>query len=927
MCVLQLRSVHTVRLSTVAFALALALSIATRANASTRIDPATAQVAHCQPSWIPTFGGHPGVSGTIRASAVFDDGSGPALYVGGTFTNPGGAIALDIAKWDGSRWSSLYGMFNPVYALTVFDDGSGPALFAGTAIGVSKWNGASWTHFANGPSGTVYALASYDDGHGPALYAGGSFSAANGFSTGGLAKWDGSAWSLLGSGQQAVGVAGPSGTRVTSLAVFDDGGGDALYVGGSFTHAGTYPAACIARWNGVYWSSLASGVDNRVSALAVFDDGTGPALFAGGLFSNAGGVATDRIAKWNGSAWSFVVSGTNGEVLTLASIDMGQGQALYVGGEFTILPGIIANRVAKWNGSNWTALGSGVGTTGDAVRTLALFTDAHGRTLYAGGSFVTASGSTMNSIARWNGSTWSATETGFETALNTLTVFDDGTGPALFAGGWFTSVHGVAANYIAKWNGASWSALGTGMDGRVFATAVFDDGTGPALYVGGEFSTAGGGAGSRIAKWNGSSWSALGSGLTIPGSGAAGVAALAVFDDGSGPALYAGGYFTTAGGVTVNHIAKWDGLVWSALGTGMGATDTVNALAVFDDGSGPALYAAGRISSAGGVAAMNIAKWNGTSWSGLGSTMTAVHYVPVVSSLTVFDDGAGPALYVGGLFTSVAGVAVNHIAKWNGSSWSALAGGFENFYDGYGAANIKALTEFDEGNGPRLFAMGSFTTAGGVAASGIAKWNGSTWSPLGHGLSVSYYAYGGALATYDDSSGPALYVGGNFYSTPDSHDSYLAKWGCPFVSSGATYCTPGTTSGGCVPTISASGSASATNASGFTLSINNLESHRMGVIFYGIHGQHASPWGAGGTSLLCVKSPTQRLHPYDSGGSPGSCNGLISEDWNLFISTHASALGQPFLGGETVWAQGWFRDPPSAKTTALSNGLVFAVAP
>jgi hypothetical protein len=237
------------------------------------------------------------------------------------------------------------------------------------------------------------------------------------------------------------------------------------------------------------------------------------------------------------------------------------------------------------------------------------------------------------------------------------------------------------------------------------------------------------------------------------------------------------------------------------------------------------------------------------------------------------------------------------------------------------------MAVFDDGSGPKLFAKGDFTTAGGIFAGSIASWDGSAWSPLGQGLNWDSLTYGGALAVFDDSSGPGLYVGGGFRSALDSHDSYLAKWGCPLLNSGATYCTTGTTSNGCVPTISASGSASANAGSGFTISINNLESHRLGVIFYGIHGPHASPWGAGGTSSLCVKSPTQRLDPYDSGGSPGLCNGLISEDWNLFIATHASALGQPFHGGETVWAQGWFRDPPSSKTTALSNGLVFAVAP
>jgi hypothetical protein len=69
------------------------------------------------------------------------------------------------------------------------------------------------------------------------------------------------------------------------------------------------------------------------------------------------------------------------------------------------------------------------------------------------------------------------------------------------------------------------------------------------------------------------------------------VEAISAFDDGSGPALYAAGSFATAGGVTVNNVAKWDGASWSALGSGM--TSYVAALAVFDDGSGEGLYAGG----------------------------------------------------------------------------------------------------------------------------------------------------------------------------------------------------------------------------------------------------------------------------------------------------------------------------------------------
>src|SRR5229473_6781278 len=139
-----------------------------------------------------------------------------------------------------------------------------------------------------------------------------------------------------------------------------------------------------------------------------------------------------------------------------------------------------------------------------------------------------------------------------------------------------------AAAQTCEWAGGFQSP---GASDPVHALTVFDDGTGPALYAGGEFTTAGDVTANRIAKWNGTQWYALGSGMN--GS----VLALAVFDDGTGPALYAGGEFTMAGDVVANRIAKWDGAQWSALGSGINGP--LLALTVFDDGTGPALYAGG----------------------------------------------------------------------------------------------------------------------------------------------------------------------------------------------------------------------------------------------------------------------------------------------------------------------------------------------
>jgi hypothetical protein len=215
----------------------------------------------------------------------------------------------------------------------------------------------------------------------------------------------------------------------------------------------------------------------------------------------------------------------------------------------------------------------------------------------------------------------------------------------------------VPANYIAKWNGSAWSALGSGINGWVVALAV----SGTNLYAGGFFTTAGGVPATNIAKWDGSAWSALGSGIVCAYHSDydySSVQALAV----SGTDLYAGGAFTTAGGVPATNIAKWDGSAWRALGSGMGggypynANPSVAALVV----SGTHLYAGGAFTTAGGVVANGIAKWDGSACSALGSGMNNYVYALVA-------DGAGH-LFVGGNFT-LAGTSVSpYIAQANVAS-------------------------------------------------------------------------------------------------------------------------------------------------------------------------------------------------------------------------------------------------------------------
>ncbi|MDW5325132.1 hypothetical protein [Plantactinospora sp. KLBMP9567] len=319
--------------------------------------------------------------------------------------------------------------------------------------------------------------------------------------------------------------------------------------------------------------------------------------------------------------------------------------------------------------------------------------------LYAGGNFTQAGGAAVDRLATWNGSAWSRLGAGPDGSVTALVVYDGD----LIAGGSFLTAGGVRVNGIARWDGTTWSPL-TGSSGTgvmttsldfVDALTVFDGD----LIVGGQFLRAGGVAVNHIARWDGAEW------WPLAGSGGTGVDVPSVWDltvhDG---ALIVAGGFSQAGGTAANRIARWTGSAWSTLGTGFNGD--VLALAVFDG----ALVATGGFTQAGGTAAGYVAEWTGGGWAALGAGLNAEG-----RALTVF----GAALVVGGTFTEAGGAAANYLARWDGSGWSALGGGTEDI--------VLALSVHDG----RLIAGGFFTRAGGVAVNHVAGWNGSAWSALG----------------------------------------------------------------------------------------------------------------------------------------------------------------------------------------------------
>src|SRR6185369_4497101 len=276
------------------------------------------------------------------------------------------------------------------------------------------------------------------------------------------------------------------------------------------------------------------------------------------------------------------------------------------------------------------------------------------------------------------------------------------TGPGFDAGQPVAETAAFAPDAGGNWDARFGGPPGVG--GTVLALAVI----GTDLYVGGNFLTAGGLAANHVARWDGVSWHALGAGLNGD--------VLAVI----GSDLYAGGAFTTAGGQAASHVAKWDQLSWSSVGSGVnGEVRALTAVGtdlyaggLFTTAVGGTVYAGGTFTTAGGVAALRIARWNGSAWSALGAGMNGT-----VHSLAAI----GSSLYAGGFFTTAGGVSADYIARWNESAWSALGKGMDS-----GVYSLIAI-------GTDLYAGGDFTTAGGAAADIVAKWNGTAWSALDTG--------------------------------------------------------------------------------------------------------------------------------------------------------------------------------------------------
>jgi trimeric autotransporter adhesin len=384
-------------------------------------------------------------------------------------------------------------------------------------------------------------------------------------------------------------------------------------------------------------------------------------------------VAANAFAQctpaWDGSIGTPGISG--GYIAPIVPWNDGTGEALYIGGSFSGLPaatGGTISLVAKWNKSanTWSRLGSGTSTgfTNGFITSLTPHRIGTQNVLMVGGFYDTAGGVPGTaSLAAWTGTQWQAIGTNWTgSSRSSVWSMASWNGLLYIGGGTGTPMGNITFNGIATWNGSTFATPGSGMGGgfspTVFAMKVFNDGSGEKLYVGGRFASMGGISG-MIARWTGSAWEPVGTGL-FSNSPFGGIEAMAVFDpDGAGPereSLYVGGWDPTPVGLPVSSVCRWDGTRWTNVGQYLGGRTT--SLAVYDDGSGPALYAGGTAQPAINY----IAKLTGNQWVAADGGVTGPG-LPDTNFPSVFGLGVWEnRLYAGGNFTVIGGRNARGIA-------------------------------------------------------------------------------------------------------------------------------------------------------------------------------------------------------------------------------------------------------------------------
>jgi len=200
--------------------------------------------------------------------------------------------------------------------------------------------------------------------------------------------------------------------------------------------------------------------------------------------------------------------------------------------------------------------------------------------------------------------------------------------------------------------------------------------------------------------------------------------------------LLVAGRFTSVGGVAANNIARWDGLTWHALGSGIQVPYPGSRISRLTSLPGGTIVAAGKFiclddcsQPVGGVF-----RWDGTSWAPLGVGGPRDAY-----AMLRLRNGD---LFVGGGLRSTGTSISQCAARWDGVSWTSIS--VPGIADEAQYGGVGAIAEMP--NGDVLVSSGwSAFVGAGTWHSGysLSTWTGTTWVSIpyppqyaGHSLAI-----------------------------------------------------------------------------------------------------------------------------------------------------------------------------------------------
>lgn len=478
--------------------------------------------------------------------------------------------------------------------------------------------------------------------------------------------------------------------------------------GGLYAFASNRPSSQVLRWNGTTWESMGG-------TFAQLNDGVvyrGDILVAGGYRPSGSGTPISYLSRWDGQDWIPFAGDMNVSPNFLGVV----GNDLFALGAFTIAGGVPVDRLARWDGAAWTAMGSLPDRLGRLY--------VHGNGVYADGYDSLARSSYLR---RWTGATW------LPVVQPDLYEIE---GKKIVGSNWYAwgsqYVQLMPRSAMLRWNGSQWED--TAYSGTGFSAFDLAEHRG-SLHLVGSTLTSG-----RVARWGGAGWLPLEP--FTPGHVRGGSGNVANHNG----ELWAVGGFSVPGDASAAVLARRVGNEWAPFRQLTGYPYSILS-------TGIDLYIGGTILRMGTASFSAVARWNGTSLSLLPEPGT-----------TVYD----MVQHRGELI--IAGWTGNEriVSRWNGVVWEYLGYDLVSRYRGTND-HINALIVYRD----RVILGGQLglPSTGGVPRALVLQLIGTSWEPLGSGLSGSYGVVN-ALTLYRGD----LIAAGNFTSADGQPVRHIARW-------------------------------------------------------------------------------------------------------------------------------------------------------